>query len=104
VFFVDPIAVVVVVVFLAVAGRIRSPVGLPLSVPRVEGFSEFLQNALTGLRMQSLVFWMNLQLVFEVTVVRNLPGFLPHLMGVVVSDVPEFAGRPPVPVERVLYL
>jgi hypothetical protein len=47
---------------------------------------------------------MNLQLVFEVTVVRNLPGFLPHLMGVVVSDVPEFAGRPPVPVERVLYL
>ena len=46
--FVDAVVVVVVVVFLAVAGRIRSTVGLPLTVPRVEGFSEFLQNALTG--------------------------------------------------------
>ena len=46
VFFVDAVALVVVVVFLAVAGRIRTVVGLSLSVPRVEGFSEFLQNAL----------------------------------------------------------
>ena len=102
--FVDAVVVVVVVVFLAVAGRIRSTVGLPLTVPRVEGFSEFLQNALTGLRVQSLVFWMGLQLVFEVAVVGNLPGFVPHVAGVVVGDVPEFAGTPPVLVERFLYL
>ena len=104
VFFVDAVAVVVVVVFLAVAGRIRAIIGLPLAVPRVKGFSEFLQNALTGLTMQSLVFWMGLQLVFEVAVVGNLARFLPHFSGVVVSDVPELAGRPPVPVERFLYL
>jgi len=49
VFFVDATALVVVVVFLAVAGRIRTVVRFPFSVPQVEGFSEFLQNALTGL-------------------------------------------------------
>ncbi len=49
VFFVDAATLLVVVVFLAVAGRIRSSVRLPLAVPRVEGFSEFLKNALTGL-------------------------------------------------------
>jgi len=37
--------------FFAVAGRVRSIIVLPIAVPRVEGFSEFLQNALTGLRM-----------------------------------------------------
>ena len=49
VFFVDAITVVVVVVFLTVAGWIRTRVVLAFAVPRVEGFSEFLQNALTGL-------------------------------------------------------
>jgi hypothetical protein len=104
VFFVDATALRVVVGFLAVAGGIRSTVGLPLSVPRVEGFSEFLQNALTGLTMQSFVFGVTFQLVFEVAVGRNLARVLPHVSGVVVSDVPEFAGRPPVSVERFLYL
>ncbi len=104
VFFVDAPTLLVVVVFLAVAGRVRSIVRLPLPVPRVEGFSEFLQNALTGLTVQSLVFWMCLQLVFEVAVVGDLPGFIPHVAGVVVGDVPEFAGAPSVSVERFLYL
>ncbi len=45
-FFVEAVAVVIVVVFLAVTRWISSTVGLPLSVPRGEGFSEFLQNAL----------------------------------------------------------
>jgi len=51
VFFVDATALFVVVVLLAVAGRIRSIIGLSLTIPRVEGFSELLQNALTGLAM-----------------------------------------------------
>jgi len=104
VFFVDATALFVVVVFLAVAGWIRSIIGLPLTVPRVEGFSEFLQNPLTGLTVQSLVFGVTFQLVFEVAVVGDLPGFVPHFAGVVVCDVPEFAGAPPVSVERVIYL
>ena len=49
VFFVDAATLLVVVIFFAVAGRIRTRVRLPLAVPRVEGFSEFLKNALTGL-------------------------------------------------------
>ena len=69
--------------------RVRSTVGLPFSLPRVESFSEFLQNALTGLGMESFVFWMGLgfQLVFEVAVVGNLARFIPDLSGVVVGDV-----------------
>ncbi|ERH08878.1 MAG: hypothetical protein J07HX64_00630 [halophilic archaeon J07HX64] len=47
---------------------------------------------------------MGLQLVFEVAVVRNLACVIPHLAGMVIGDVPELAGRPPVPVERFLYL
>jgi hypothetical protein len=58
VFFVDAAALLVVVVFFAVAGRII-PV-IITGVPRVEGFSEFLQNALTGLTVQSLVLWIAL--------------------------------------------
>jgi hypothetical protein len=46
---------------------------------------------------------MGLQLGLEVAVVRNLARVLPNFAGVVVSDVPEFAGRPPMPVERFLY-
>jgi len=47
VFFVDTATLRVVVVFLAVAGGIVSIV--VRLVPRGEGFSELLQNALTGL-------------------------------------------------------
>jgi hypothetical protein len=104
VFFVDATALLVVVVVLAVAGRIRSTVRDPLFVPRVEGFSEFLQNALTGLTVQSLVFGVSLQLVFEVAVIGNLARLIPGLSRVIVGDVPELAGRPSMPVERVLYL
>jgi hypothetical protein len=47
---------------------------------------------------------MTFQLVFEVAVVGNLARVFLLLSRVVVGDVPEFAGRPPVPVEQVLYL
>ena len=115
----DATPLLVGVVSFAVAGRIRTRVVLALLFPRVEGFSEFLQNALTGLAVQSLVLRVNLQLIFEVAVVGNLVRFLPDLSGVIVGDVvrlcltgsqaesenvPEFAGRPSVPVGRVLYL
>ena len=49
VFFVDAATLLVVVVSFAVVGRIRTRVRLPRFVPRVEGFSEFRKNALTGL-------------------------------------------------------
>ena len=49
VFFVDAATLLVGVILFAVAGRIRSSVRLPRFVPRVEGFSEFRKNALTGL-------------------------------------------------------
>ena len=47
---------------------------------------------------------MGLQLVFQLLVVRNLARLLPDLAGVIVGDVPEFAGTPPVAVERVFDL
>ena len=87
VFFVDATPLLVVVVFLAVAGRIRSSVRLPLAVPRIEGFSEFLQNALTGLTVQSLVVIVSLQLGFEVAVVGYLARGFPLLSRVVISDI-----------------
>ena len=119
VFFVDAATLLVVVIFLAVAGRIRTRVRLPRFVPRVEGFSEFLKNALTGLTVQSLGVVVSLQLGFEVAVVRYLARGFPLLSRVVVGDVvrlcltgsqtesenvPELAGTPPVPVKRFLYL
>ena len=90
--------------FFAVAGRIRTRVRLLRFVPRVEGFSEFLKNALTGLTVQSLVVVVSLQLVFEVAVVRYLARGFPLLSRVVVGDIPEFRCTPPVPVKRFLYL
>jgi hypothetical protein len=89
-FFVDATALLVVVVLFAVSGWI-----VPLVVgtaPRVEGFSEFLKNPLTGLTVQSLVFLMGLQLVFQLLVVGYLARLLPDVSGVVVGDVPELAG------------
>ena len=97
VFFVDATALVIVVIFLAVTGRIVPIIVRP--VPRIEGFSEFLQNALTGLRVQSVVLVMGLQFVFEVSVIGDFARFIPHVAGVVVGDVPEFTGTPPVSVE-----
>jgi hypothetical protein len=135
VFLVDAITLIVVVVAFAVAGRI-----VPIivgAVPRVEDFSEFLQNPLcskiedfwhhetarrferTGLTVQSLVCWMDLQLGFEISVIRDLARFLPHVAGVVVGNVvrlrltgyqtesdnvPEFAGTPPMPVKHLCHL
>ena len=36
--------------------------------------------------------------------IGNLPSFFPDFSGVVVGDVPEFAGAPPVPVEYLSHL
>jgi len=44
------------------------------------------------------------QFVFELAVVRNLARLLPHLTGVVIRNVPELAGRPPVYVEHLSHL
>ena len=104
VFFVDAVSIIVVVVFLAVAGRIRTRVVLPFPVPRVEGFSEFLQNALTGLRMESFVGCMSLQLAFQVRIIENLARVIPHLAGVIVRNVPQFRCTPSVQVEHPLHL
>ena len=49
---------------------------LVLLLPRVEGFSEFLQNALAGLTVQSLVFAVSLQLAFQLRVVGDLARFI----------------------------
>ncbi|ERG96810.1 MAG: hypothetical protein J07HQW2_03294 [Haloquadratum walsbyi J07HQW2] len=96
------------VIAFAVAGQIVSiVVG---AVPRVEGFSELLQNTLTGLTVQSVVLVVGLQLVFEVSVIGigigDFTCLIPHFAGVVFSDIPKLAGTPPVPVlvEHLLYL
>jgi hypothetical protein len=52
--------------------------------------------------VQSLVGWIGLQLVFQFLVIRNLARVFPDFAGVVVGDVPEFAGTLPVTVKRVL--
>ena len=104
VFFVDAATLLIVVILFAVAGWIRTRVRLPLAIPRVEGFSEFLKNALTGLTVQSFVVVVSLQLGFEVAVVGYLARGFPLLSGVVVGDIPEFRCTPPVPVKRFRYL
>ena len=100
----DAATLLVGVIFLAIAGRIRTRVRLPRFFPRVEGFSEFLKNALTGLTVQSLGVVVSLQLGFEVAVVGYLARCFPLLSRVVVGDVPELRCAPPVPVKRFLYL
>ncbi len=77
VFLVDATALVVVVVLFAVARRVVPSV--VARVPRVEGFSEFLQNPLTGLRMESVVLVVFLQLVFQLFVTGNFAGVVPDL-------------------------
>lgn len=106
-FFVDTGTVIVVVVALAISvrpkvsrtigtdaerpceetGWIRTIVGFAFLVPRAEGFSELLQNALTGLTGESLVWWMGLQLAFQVIVTGNLARLFPDASGVVVCDI-----------------
>ena len=100
----NTVAVLIVVVAFAVARRVRTVIGLAFLIPRVKAFSELLKNSLTGLAMQSLVFWMGFQLAFQVFIVGDLAGFIPDVAGVVVGDVPEFAGAPPMPVERLCNL
>ena len=102
VFFLDTVAILIVVVAFGVARRI-----IPIIVrlePRVNAFIEFLKNPLTGLAMQSLVFWVVFQLMLQVFIARNLAGFVPHLSGVVVGDVPQFRCAPPMQVERLYNL
>jgi len=50
--------------------------------------------------VQSFVRWVGLQLVFQLLMAGNLARLFPLLAGVVVGDVPEFAGTPPVLVQR----
>jgi hypothetical protein len=65
--------------------------------------------------VQFFVFWMCFQLAFQVFMVGNPAGFVPDVADMVVGDVvrlrltgsqtpsenvPEFAGTPPMPVER----
>ncbi|ERG97145.1 MAG: hypothetical protein J07HQW2_03631 [Haloquadratum walsbyi J07HQW2] len=47
---------------------------------------------------------MGLQLVFQFLVIRNLARPLPDLAGVVVGDIPELAGTPPMTVKRLCNL
>ena len=54
--------------------------------------------------MQSLVVIVSLQLSFEVAVVGYLVRGFPLLSRVVVGDIPELAGTPPVAVKRFLDL
>ena len=96
-FFVDSAALIVVVVAFAVA-RWVVPVVVG-TISRVKAFSELFKNSLTGLAVQSVVFGVVFHLGFEFRVVRNFASFVPLLTGVVVANVPEFAGTPPVTVK-----
>jgi len=51
--------------------------------------------------MQSVVFWVVFHLGFEFLVIGDFTGFVPLFAGVVVTDVPEFAGARPVAVKRI---
>jgi hypothetical protein len=116
-FFVDSVAVTIVVVGFAVARWV-----IPVVVgakPRTEGFSKLFENFLAGLGMQSFVFWMSFQFVFEFAFIGYFTGFVPLLAGVVVGDVvrlcltgsqtesenvPEFGCRPAVSVNCTSHL
>ncbi len=84
-FFVDSVAVVVVVVGFAVA-RWVVPVVVGAK-PRTERFRELFENSLAGLAMQSLVFWMGFQLAFEFFFIGDFTGFVPLLTGVVIGNI-----------------
>ena len=101
-FFVDSVAVAVVVVGFAVA-RWVVPVVVGAK-PRTEGFRKLFENFLAGLAVQSLVFWMGFQLAFEFLFVGYFAGFVPLLSGVVECNVLEFAGRPAVSVQHTSHL
>jgi len=95
-FFVDSVAVTIVVVAFAVA-RWVVPVVIGAQ-PRTEGFRKLFENFLTRLAMQSLVFRVGFQFAFEFAFIGYLTGFDPLLASVVVGDVPEFGCRPAVSV------
>ena len=112
VFFVNAVAVLIGVVAFTVARRVRTVIGVAFLIPRVKAFSKLLQNSLTGLAMQTLVF----NMVFTI---GDFAGFVPDVVGMVVADVvrlrltgsqtasenvPEFTGAPPMPVERLCNL
>jgi hypothetical protein len=79
----------------AVAGRSGTVVAVPtLCEPAVERFSEFFENALTGLRMQVRVAFVALEFAFEVPVIGNLAHVVPHALCVVATDVPELRRGP----------
>ena len=59
-------------------------------VPSAERLRKLFKNFLAGLRVQSLVFRVGFQFVFEFAFVGNFSGFVPLLLGVVISDIPEF--------------
>ncbi|ELZ65784.1 hypothetical protein C457_15687 [Haloferax prahovense DSM 18310] len=75
----------------AVAGRSGTVVAVPtLPEPAVERFSEFFENALTGLRMQVRVAFVAFEFGFEFSVIGNLARFVPLFLCVVATDVPKF--------------
>ncbi len=111
----NPVTILIVVVAFTIAQRVRTIVGVAFLIPRVKTFSKLLQNSLTGLAMQPLVFWMCFQLVFQLFMIGDFAGFVPDVAGMVVADivrlrltgsqtpsenVPEFTDAPPMPVER----
>jgi hypothetical protein len=75
----------------AVAGRSGTAIAVPtLCKPAVERFSEFFENALTGLRMKVRIAFMAFEFGFEFPVIGDLARFVPLLLCVVATDVPEF--------------
>ena len=101
-FFVDSVAVAIVIVAFAVAWWV-----VPVVVgaeQRTEGFRKLFENFLAGLRVQSVVFGMSLQFAFEFAFAGYFASFVPSLLDVVASNVPKFGCRPTVPVERTNHL
>ncbi len=84
-FLVNSVALGVGVVLLAVAGWVV-PI-IVRAVPRTVGLTKLFENALTGLTVQSVVFGMVFQFVFQGCFIRDLTGVVPDLLGVVVGDV-----------------
>jgi len=93
------------VALLAVAGWVRVPVAiLTVGVPRVERFSQFFENCLTGLSVQIRVAFVTLEVRFERAVVWNRAGFTPDTVAGPPGDVPEFRGGEPKRIEVVAHL
>ena len=75
----------------AVAGRSGTIVAVPmLCEPAIECFSEFFENALTGLRMKIRIAFVAFKFGFEFPVIGDLARFVPLFLCIVATDVPEF--------------